>query len=121
MPSPTSLKAKAKQKAMGSDALNLGDLENPTNSRSSFGSSDSGSDRGSDSDSDSISDSCSGSGPGPASGVNPKAGTKGNPSLSRDDLLVYLENMRQRFSEESATDSFANQEEEVSILTSKYK
>jgi len=121
MSSPTSLKAKGKQKATGGDVLNFDKPENATNYRSPSGSSDSGSDQGSDSDSGSISDSASGSGLGPASGVKPKAGTKGDPPLSRDDLLVYLENARRRFSEGSTIDSFANQEEEVSIVTSKYK
>jgi len=125
MPSPTSLKAKGKQKATDDDVLNFDDLENAANSRSSSGSSDSGSDRGSDwgsdLDSDSISESGSSSGPGSAPGAKSKAGAKGYPPLSRDALLVYLENMRRRISEGSTTDSFANQEEEVSIVTSKHR
>lgn len=117
MSSPTSLKAKGKQKATGDDALNFEDLEDATNSRSSSEPSDSGS----DSDSGSVSGSGSSSALGPAPGLKPKAGAKADPPLSRDDLLVYLENMRRRFSEGPTTDSFANQEEEVSIVTSKHK
>ena len=117
MSSPTSLKAKGKRKAADDDILDSDDLENATNSRSSSASSDSGS----DSDSESVSDSGSNPGSDSAPGAKPKAGVKGDPPLSRDDLLAYLENMRQRFSKGSATDSFANQEEEVLIETAKHK
>ena len=116
MPSPTSLKVKGKQKAIGDDVLTFGDLENGTDSgSSSASSSDSGSDSGSDSDSDSGSSS-----PGSDPGAKYEAGAEGDPPLSRDDLLVYLEDMRRRFSKKSTTDSFADQEE-VLIVTPKNK
>ena len=124
MSSPTSLKTKGKRKATEGDVLTFEDLENATDSGSS---SRSTSDSGSDSDSDSGSDSDSVSGSGSSSGlesepgVKPKAGAKGDPHLSRDDLLVYLKDMRRRFSKKSTTDSFADQEEEVLIVTPKNK
>jgi len=117
MPSPTSLKAKGKQKATGGNVLDFDDPEHATNSGSLSVSSDSDS----DSDSGSVSGSGSSSGPGSAPGIKPKAVTKGGPPLSRDDLLVYLKNMSRRFSGGSTTDSFANQEEEVSIVTSEHR
>jgi hypothetical protein len=113
MPSPTSLKAKGKQKVTDDDALTVGDFEDATDSGSSSGSSDSGSDRDPDSDSNSVSDLGSSS--------KPEADANEGPPLSRDDLLVYLENMRRRFSKTPTTDSFADQEEEVFIVTSENK
>lgn len=124
MSSPTSLKTKGGREATEGDVLTFEGLGNATDSGSS---SRSTSDSGSDSDSDSGSDSDSVSGSGSSSGlesepgVKPKAGAKGDPHLSRDDLLVYLEDMRRRFSKKSTTDSFADQEEEVLIVTPKNK
>ena len=105
MSSPTtSLKARDKQKVIDDEVLDFGDLENATGSGSSSGSS---SDSNSGSDTESV------------SGLPPKTGAKEEPPLSRDDLLAYLENMRRRFLEKSTTDCFADQEEEVLIVTSK--
>ena len=81
---------------------------------SSKSSSDSGSDLDSDSDSDSGLDSCSSTDRESGSGTD-------NPPLSRDELLAYLENMRQRFSTRLTSDSFADQDEQVLIVTSKKK
>ena len=121
---PTSLKAKGKQKAKEDYVLTFDDLQNATDSGSSSrSSSDSDSDPDSDSDSDSasVSDSGSSSGPESESGVKDEVGAKGDPPLSRDDLLAYLEDMRRRFLKKSTTDSFADQEEEVLIVTSENK
>ena len=122
MTSPASLKEKGKQKVTDGDVLTFGDLEDATDSGSSSGtSSDSGSDGNSDSDSDSVSGSGSSSSPESEPGAKPEAGAKEDAPLSRDDLLAYLENMRRRFSTKPTTDSFADQEEEVLIVTSKKK
>jgi len=118
MTSPASLKAKGKKATVG-DALTSDDLEDAIDSGFSSGSSsDSGSDGYSDSDSDSVSGSGSSSDPESESGAKPEAGAKEDAPLSRDDLLAYLENMRRRFSTKPMTDSFADQEEEVLIVTS---
>lgn len=102
------IETKGKQKAIDDDVLPLDDLEKAAN----YGSlSKPSSNSGSDSDSDSESD----------FGAKPEAGSKEDPPLSRDDLLAYLENMRQRFSKKSTADSFADQEEEVLIVTSNHK
>lgn len=119
MSSPASLKTKGKKRATGDDVRAYDDTEDANDSRSSSESSNSGSD--SDSDSGSVSDSGSSSDPESGSGTKPGAGDKQEPPLTKDDLLAYLENMRRRFLNEPATDSFADQEEEVLIVTSKNK
>ena len=118
MSPPASLKAKGKQKATDGNVLIFEDLEGATNSESSSGSSsESGSDG--DSDSDSASGSSSSSDQDSESGAKSKGGTRDEPPLSRDELLAYLQDMRRRFLEKPTMDSFADQEEEVSIVTSK--
>lgn len=120
MSSPVPLKAKGKQKVTDDDVLTLEDLEDGTDSESSSGSSlDSGSDGDSDSDSNSASGSSSGSDQESESGAESGGGIRDEPPLSRDELLVYLENIRRRFLEKPAMDSFADQDEEVSIFTPK--
>jgi len=118
MPSPVSLKAKGKQRATAEDVPSFNDIEDATDSGSSPGSF---SDSASDSDPDSDSDSGSSSGSKSESDAKPENGTKEDPPLSRDDLLAYLENMRRRFSKKATADLFADQEEEVLVITSKNK
>jgi len=120
MSSLTSSKAKGKRKATDYNVMTFDDPGETTDSESLSGfSSDSNSDGDSDSDSSSVSDSGSGSGPESESGAKPEAGAEEEPPLSRDDLLVYLENMRRQFSKKPPLDSFADQQEEVLIVTSK--
>lgn len=120
MSSPVPLKAKGKQRATDDDVLTFEDLEGATNSEpSSRPSSDSDSDGDSDSDSNSASGSSSGSDQESEPDAESKGGIRDEPPLSRDELLAYLENMRRRFLEKPAIDSFADQEEEVSIFTPK--
>lgn len=118
MSSPSSFKAKGKRKASDVEAITSG-LGDASDYGSLSGSSDSGSDgdSDSDSDSDSVSDSNSSEGSRSGSGLEPEA----SDPLSRDGLLAYLENMRRRFSAKQTSDSFANQEEEILIATSKKK
>jgi hypothetical protein len=118
MSSPSSLKAKGKQKGSDVEAI-TSDPEDASDSGSPSGSSDSGSDGDSDSDSNSVSDSDPSEGSRSGSGAGPEPST--DDPLSRDDLLAYLENMRQRFSTKQTSDSFTNQEEEILIVTSKKK
>lgn len=114
----SSPKAKGKQKATDNNATTSD--EDATDSESLSGSSsDSDLDGDSDSDSDSVSDSGPSSDQESESGTKPGAGAKEELPLSRDDLLAYLENMRRRFSKEPTLDSFADQQEEVLIVTSK--
>lgn len=98
-------------------ALTFDDVEDASDS-GSF--SDSSSGPGSDSDSNSGSDSISGTDGECGSSTKPQTGAN-NPPLSRDELLAYLENMRQRFSTKPTSDSFADQDEEVLIVASKKK
>lgn len=120
MSSLASTKAKGKQTATDDNAMTFDDPEDATDSESLSGfSSDSDSDGDSDSDSNSVSDSGSSSDPESDSGAKPEVCAKEEPPLSRDDLLVYLENMRRRFSKKPTVDSFADQQEEVLIVTSK--
>lgn len=81
-------------------------------------------DLGDTNDSGSISESssCHGSDSGHEFGYSTKAETgTNNPPLSRDELLAYLENMRRRFSTKPTSDAFADQDEEVMIVTPKKK
>ena len=120
MSSLASTKAKGKQTATDDNAMTFDDPEDATDSESLSGSSsDSDLDGDSDSDSDSVSDSGPSSDQESESGTKPGAGAKEELPLSRDDLLAYLENMRRRFSKEPTLDSFADQQEEVLIVTSK--
>ena len=94
--------------ATDDQALTPEDFEDTNDSGSSSESSDSTSDSGSNSDS--------------GSSIGREPGPDANSSaLSRDELLAYLENMRRRFSTKPASDSFADQDEEVLIVSSKKK
>lgn len=83
--------------------LTFDDLEDASDSESFSGSS---------SDSSTSIDHESGFSTKPESGAN-------NPPLSRDELLTYLKNMRQQFSKKPTSDSFADQDEEVLVVTPK--
>ena len=93
--------------ATGDQVLTFDDFED-TNDSGFLSESSSGP----DSDSGSSTDRESGSGTKPEPGAD-------NPPFSKDELLVYLENMRQRFSTRPTSDSFADQDEEVLIVSSK--
>lgn len=118
MPSPTTLRAKDKQKVTNDDVLALDDLGDATNSGSSDGFSSDG-DSDSDTGSNSVSDSDSSSGLESESGAKSEVWVKEGPPLSRDDLLAYLESMRRRFSTKPTTDSFADQEEVLAVTSEK--
>jgi hypothetical protein len=117
MSPPTSLKAKGKQKATEDEIVTFDDPGDALGSSSDSGS-DGDSDSDSDSDQNSVSDSGSSIEQESESDSRPEARTD-DPPLSRDELLAYLENMRRRFSTKPTTDSFADQEEEVLVVTSK--
>jgi hypothetical protein len=125
MPSLASVEAKGKQKATDEEVLTFDDSEGASDSGSSSeSSSNSGSDKdlGSESDTDSRSPSGSGTSTGHELGSNTNPGPSADERpLSRDELLVYLDNLRRRFSTKSTVDCFADQEEEVLIVTSKKK
>lgn len=97
------------------------DFEDPNDSGSlSKSASDSVSGSDLDSDSDSVLDSGSDIDHESGPSTKPSPGTD-DPPLSRNELLAYLENMRQRFLTKPTPDSFADQDEEVLIVTSKKK
>ena len=120
MSAPTPVELKGKQKATDEDVPTF-DFEGVTNPESlSDSSSDSDLDEDSESSSNSSSETGSNTGHEFGSNIKPKT-IPNDPPLSRDALLTYLENLRQRFSVKSTADSFADQSEEVLIVTPKQK